>query len=115
MIFRQFFDNVSCTYTYLIASPEKKEAIIIDSVLGNVDIYLKLLNELDLKLVKVIDTHIHADHISGIAKLRDKTNCVTLMGNKTPADIVSMSIADGEEIKIGNIKLKALYTPGHTS
>ena len=115
MIFRQFFDNVSCTYTYLIASPEKKEAIIIDSVLDNVDIYLKLLNELDLKLVKVIDTHIHADHISGMAKLRDKTNCVTLMGDKTPADIVSMSIADGEEIKIGNIKLKALYTPGHTS
>jgi len=99
----------------LIASPEKKEAIIIDSVLDNVDIYLKLLNELDLKLVKVIDTHIHADHISGMAKLRDKTNCVTLMGDKTPADIVSMSIADGEEIKIGNIKLKALYTPGHTS
>ena len=115
MIFRQFFDNVSCTYTYLIASPEKKEAIIIDSVLDNVDIYLKLLNELDLKLVKVIDTHIHADHISGMAELRDKTNCVTLMGDKTPADIVSMSIADGEEIKIGNIKLKALYTPGHTS
>ena len=115
MIFRQFFDNVSCTYTYLIASPEKKEAIIIDSVLDNVDIYLKLLNELDLKLVKVIDTHIHADHISGMAKLRDKTNCVTLMGDKTPADIVSMTIADGEEIKIGNIKLKALYTPGHTS
>ena len=115
MIFRQFFDNVSCTYTYLIASPEKKEAIIIDSVFDNVDIYLKLLNELDLKLVKVIDTHIHADHISGMAKLRDRTNCVTLMGDKTPADIVSMSIADGEEIKIGNIKLKALYTPGHTS
>ena len=115
MIFRQLFDDVSCTYTYLIASKEKKEAVIIDSVLENVDKYLNLLKELDLKLVKVIDTHIHADHVSGMAELRDKTNCVTLMGNKTTADIVSMSISDGEEIKIGDLKLKALYTPGHTS
>ena len=115
MIFRQLFDDISCTYTYLIASEKEREAVIIDSVLENVNKYLKLLKELDLKLVKVIDTHIHADHISGMAKLRDRTNCVTLMGDKTPADIVSMSIADGEEIKIGNIKLKALYTPGHTS
>ena len=74
MIFRQLFDDVSCTYTYLIASKEKKEAVIIDSVLENVDKYLNLLKELDLKLVKVIDTHIHADHVSGMAELRDKTN-----------------------------------------
>ena len=115
MIFRQLFDNVSCTYTYLIASEKKREAIIIDSVLENVNVYLKLLNELNLKLIKVIDTHIHADHVSGMAKLRDQTNCVTLMGDKTPANVVSMNVADGEVVNIGELKLKALHTPGHTS
>ena len=115
MIFKQVFDQKSSTYTYLIASSKGREALIIDPVLENVGEYIKLLNELDLKLVKVIDTHIHADHISGMAELRDKTNCVTLMGNKTPADIVSISVSDGEDIKIADIKLKALYTPGHTS
>ena len=115
MIFRQLFDKVSCTYTYLIASEKRREAIIIDSVLENVNEYLKLLNELNLKLIKVIDTHIHADHVSGMAKLRDQTNCVTLMGDKTPSDVVSMNVADGETINIGELKLKALHTPGHTS
>ena len=115
MIFRQLFDNISSTYTYLIASAKKREAIIIDSVLENVNEYLKLLNELNLKLIKVIDTHIHADHVSGMAKLRDQTNCVTLMGDKTPSDVVSMNAADGEVINIGELKLKALHTPGHTS
>ena len=115
MIFRQLFDKISSTYTYLIASAAGREALIIDPVLENVEQYIKLLKELDLKLVKVIDTHIHADHISGIAELRDKTNCVTVMGDKTPADVVAMRVADEETIKIDGIDLKALYTPGHTS
>jgi sulfur dioxygenase len=115
MIFRQLFDKISSTYTYLIASAAGREALIIDPVLENVEQYIKLLKELDLKLVKVIDTHIHADHISGIAELRDKTNCVTVMGDKTPADVVAMRVADEENIKIDGIDLKALYTPGHTS
>ena len=115
MIFRQIFDSVSCTYTYLIASGRGREALIIDPVLEKVDQYINLLNQLDLKLVKVIDTHIHADHISGIAELRDKTNCVTVMGNKTPADVVAMRVSDEEIIKIDGIDLQALYTPGHTS
>ena len=96
MIFRQIFDSVSSTYTYLIASGSGREALIIDPVLEKVDQYINLLNQLDLKLVKVIDTHIHADHISGIAELRDKTNCVTVMGNKTPADVVAMRVSDEE-------------------
>ena len=114
MIFRQIFDSVSSTYTYLISSGKGREALIIDPVLEKVDQYIKLLNQLDLKLVKVIDTHIHADHISGIAELRDKTNCVTVMGDKTPADVVAMKVSDEEIIKIDGIDLKALYTPGHT-
>ena len=108
MIFRQLFDKISSTYTYLIASAAGREALIIDPVLENVEQYIKLLKELDLKLVKVIDTHIHADHISGIAELRDKTNCVTVMGDKTPADVVAMRVADEENIKIDGIDLKAL-------
>lgn len=115
MIFRQLFDHISSTYTYLIASDRGREAVIIDPVLENVNRYIKLLEELDVQLVKVIDTHIHADHISGMAELRDKTNCITVMGDATPADIVSMTVADNEDVKVDGITLKALHTPGHTS
>ena len=115
MIFRQLFDKTSSTYTYLVASAKSREALIIDPVLENVERYIQLLKELDLKLVKVIDTHIHADHISGIAELRDQTNCVTIMGDKTPADVVSMQVSDEELIKIDGLEFKALFTPGHTS
>ena len=114
MIFRQFFDNSSSTYTYLVSSGKGREALIIDPVLNNVDQYIELLNQLELKLVKVIDTHIHADHISGIAELRDKTKCITLMGEHAPADVVSMKVKDNENVKIENINLIAMYTPGHT-
>ena len=114
MIFRQFFDSVSSTYTYLIASGKGREALIIDPVLEKTDQYIKLLHELDLRLVKVIDTHIHADHISGIAELRDKTKCITIMGEHAPGDVVSMSVKDNESVSIEKIHLKALYTPGHT-
>jgi len=114
MIFRQLYDNTSSTYTYLISSGHGREALIIDPVVENVDRYIKLLEELKLKLVKVIDTHVHADHISGIAELREKYNCVTIMGEHTKADIVSMKVSDGEEVSVEGIKLKAMYTPGHT-
>ena len=115
MIFRQLFDKTSSTYTYLLASAKGREALIIDPVLENVERYTQLLTELDLKLVKVIDTHIHADHISGIAELRDRTNCVTIMGDKTQADVVSMQVSDEELIKIDHLEFRALFTPGHTS
>ena len=114
MIFRQLYDNTSSTYTYLISSGHGREALIIDPVVENVDRYIKLLEELKLKLVKVIDTHVHADHISGIAELREKYNCVTIMGEHTKADIVSMKVSDGDEVSVEGIKLKAIYTPGHT-
>ena len=114
MIFRQLFDSVSSTYTYVIGSRAGGEALIIDPVLEKVDSYITLLEQLDVKLVKVIDTHIHADHISGIADLRDRTNCITIMGDATKADVVSMRVADNEVIKLEKLELKSLYTPGHT-
>ena len=115
MIFKQVFDKKSSTYTYLIASSEGREALIIDPVLENVEDYIKLLTELNLKLVKVIDTHIHADHVTGAGKLRDKTQCVTIMGEHTPTDAVEIKVKDEEIIKLDQLKIKALYTPGHTS
>ena len=115
MIFKQVFDQKSSTYTYLIASSKGREALIIDPVLENVEDYLELLTELDLKLVKVIDTHIHADHITGASKLKDKTRCATIMGENTPADSVEIKVKDEEIIKLDHLKIKALYTPGHTS
>ena len=115
MIFRQVFDNKSSTYTYLIASAKGREAVIIDPVIENVESYIKSLNELDLKLVKVIDTHIHADHVTGASKLKRATNCSTLMGEHTPADAVEIKVKDDEIIKIDQIEIKAMYTPGHTS
>ena len=115
MIFKQVFDIKSSTYTYLIASAIGREAIIIDPVLENVEYYIKLLRELDLQLVKVIDTHIHADHITGASKLKKITNCATIMGEHTPADLVELKVKDDEIIKIDQIKIKAIYTPGHTS
>jgi len=115
MIFKQVFDHKTSTYTYLIASAKGREAVIIDPVLENVEEYIVLLKELDLKLVKVIDTHIHADHITGATKLKQVTNCITLMGEHTPADTVEIKVKDNEIIEIDNLKIKSLYTPGHTS
>ena len=114
MIFEQLFDKTSSTYTYLISSSPGREALIIDPVLEHVDNYINILNKLNLKLVKVIDTHIHADHITGMSELKNKTNCETVMGDKTPADIVSIKVKDQEELKLDNLKIKAVYTPGHT-
>ena len=114
MIFEQLFDKTSSTYTYLISSGPGREAIIIDPVLEHVDSYINLLNKLNLKLVKVIDTHIHADHITGMSELKKQTDCETVMGEKTPADVVTIKLKDQENISIDNIKIKAVYTPGHT-
>ncbi len=114
MVFRQLFDSVSCTYTYLIASRRGGEALIIDPVLDKVDRYLQLLTELDLKLVKAIDTHVHADHITGMGALRDRTRCITVMGEASGVDVVSVRVGDGDCIDIEGVSLRALYTPGHT-
>ena len=115
MIFKQLFDTKSSTYTYLISSGKGREALIIDPVKENVGDYIKLLNELDLKLVKVIDTHIHADHVTGASKLKDITKCSTIMGAHSPADAVEIKVKDDECINLDNLKIRAMYTPGHTS
>ena len=114
MIFRQLFDSTSSTYSYLLASRHGGEALIIDPVLERVDRYIQLLKELDLRLVKAIDTHLHADHITGLDALRERTRCITVMGEQTKADVVSIRVADGDRVGIEGLSLEALYTPGHT-
>ena len=114
MIFNQFFDDVSCTYTYLLSSGKGREALIIDPVLEKTNEYISFLKKLDLKLVKVIDTHIHADHISGMKELNKQTDCASIMGEKSPSEVVSLKVKDNEKIKIENIELTSMYTPGHT-
>ena len=114
MLFRQMFDSVSGTYSYLLASRPGGEALIIDPVLEKVDRYIQLLRELDLRLVKAVDTHLHADHVTGLAELRDRTHCITVMGEHTKADVVSMRVEDGDKIEIEGVDLDVIYTPGHT-
>jgi glyoxylase-like metal-dependent hydrolase (beta-lactamase superfamily II)/rhodanese-related sulfurtransferase len=114
MIFRQLFDSTSSTYTYLLASRHGGEALIVDPVLERVDRYIQLLRELDLRLVKAIDTHLHADHITGLEALSERTRCITVMGEQSKADVVSMRVTDGEKVDIEGLSLDVVYTPGHT-
>ena len=115
MIFKQLFDTKSSTYTYIISSGQGREALIIDPVIENVIEYINVLKELDLKLVKVIDTHIHADHVTGASNLKDLTKCSTIMGEHTPAEAVEIKVKDDEYINLDNLKIRAMHTPGHTS
>src|ERR1700736_643720 len=110
MIFRQLFDSTSGTYTYLLASRHGGEALIIDPVLERVDRYLQLVRELDLKLVKAVDTHLHADHVTGLGALRDRTHCVTVMGEQTKNDVVSIRLTDGDKLTIEGLSLDVIYT-----
>src|SRR6478672_2533004 len=114
MIFRQLFDSVSGTYSYLLASRPGGEALILDPVLEKADRYCQLLRELDLRLVKAVDTHLHADHVTGLGELRDRTQCITIMGEQSKADVVSMRVSDGDRVMIEGLSLQAIYTPGHT-
>jgi glyoxylase-like metal-dependent hydrolase (beta-lactamase superfamily II) len=114
VIFRQLFDQTSGTYSYLMASRRGGEALIIDPVLEKVDRYLQLVRELDLRLVKAVDTHIHADHITGLGALRDRTHCITVMGENAKVDVVSMRVTEGDTLTIEGLSMDVLYTPGHT-
>tara|TARA_B100000287_G_scaffold204213_1_gene192712 strand:- start:1546 stop:2238 length:693 start_codon:yes stop_codon:yes gene_type:complete len=114
MIFNQLFDTKSSTYTYIIASNKGREAIVIDPVIENTNEYLKVLKELDLKLVKVIDTHIHADHITGLNELSKRTSCTKIMGEKSKSEVIDTRVKEDDIIKIDSIELKVIYTPGHT-
>ena len=114
MIFEQLFDTKSSTYTYIISSGEGREALIIDPVIENTEQYIKTLNYLKLKLVKVIDTHIHADHITGLNELSKRTNCCKIMGEHSSSEVIDIRVKDNEKINIENIELNTIYTPGHT-
>jgi glyoxylase-like metal-dependent hydrolase (beta-lactamase superfamily II) len=114
MIFNQLFDDISSTYTYIIASDKGREALIIDPVLEKTDEYLNILKKLDLKLVKVIDTHIHADHITGLNELGKRTNCTKIMGEQSKSEVVDLKVKEDDKIEIDKIELKTIYTPGHT-
>ena len=115
MIFKQLFDSRSSTYTYIISSGKDREALIIDPVIDNIQEYLNTLRELNLKLVKVIDTHIHADHISGLNELSKTTNCIKVMGEQSESEVIDIRVKENDKVNIENIELTAIYTPGHTS
>ena len=114
MLFKQLFDTKSSTYTYIVSSGKGREALIIDPVIENTNEYIRILKNLDLKLVKVIDTHIHADHISGLNELSKRTKCSKIMGEHSSSEVVDIRVKDNEKIKIENIELISIYTPGHT-
>jgi sulfur dioxygenase len=114
MIFRQLFDRTSSTYTYLLAERSGGEALLIDPVIENTDQYVQLLDELNVKLVMAVDTHIHADHVTALGSLREKTGCASAMGEKTGAECVNVSFREGEKLCVDNLHLDILYTPGHT-
>ena len=108
------FDIKSSTYTYIVSSGKGREALIIDPVIDNTDEYINVLKNLDLKLVKVIDTHIHADHVSGLNELSKRTRCSKIMGEHSRSEVLDIRVKDNEKIKIENIELISIYTPGHT-
>ena len=115
MIFNQLFDEKSHTYTYIISSGKGREALIIDPVIEKTNEYLEVLKDLELKLVKVIDTHIHADHVSGLNELNKKTHCIRIMGESSPSEVIDIKVKDNEKIKIEDIELTSIHTPGHTN
>ena len=114
MIFRQLYDHTSSTYTYLLAERTGGEALLIDPVLENTGQYIQLLDQLGVRLVLAVDTHIHADHVTALGSLRRRTDCATAMGEKTGAECVSVRFNEGEKLCVDNLHLDILYTPGHT-
>lgn len=114
MIFRQLYDHESSTYTYLLADRTGGEALLIDPVLENTEQYVRLIDELNLKLVLAVDTHIHADHVTALGTLQEKTDCASAMGEMTRAECVSVWFKEGEKLCVDNLHLDIIYTPGHT-
>ncbi len=114
MIFRQLFDLKSSTYTYLLASRKGGEAVLIDPVAEHADMYITLIEQLGLRLVYALDTHTHADHITALGSLRERTHCTTVMGNRSRAECVDVKLAEGDMLNVDGLKLTAMFTPGHT-
>lgn len=114
MIFRQLFHHESSTYTYLLADEATRATLLIDPVTGQEDSLIQFMDELDLTLTVAVDTHTHADHITALGQLRDRTGCQSMMGEQSLATCASAKFSDGDIIAFGNLALKAIYTPGHT-
>jgi sulfur dioxygenase len=114
MLFRQLFDKETSTYTYLLADQQTQEAILVDPVLEQVERDSKLLTELGLSLRYCLETHIHADHITGTAKLREMTGCLGIVPDKAQASCADRYIKDGEILQLASITIQAIATPGHT-
>lgn len=114
MIFRQLFDRESSTYSYLLGDETSREALLIDPVLEQTEQNLALLRELGLTLKLALDTHTHADHITGLGELREHTGCTTMMGSQAVATCLSATFTDGDQVGVGDINLEVIYTPGHT-
>ena len=114
MFFRQFFDEESCAFTYLLADEQSRKAVFIDSVREKIDLYLTQLKELSLNLTIVMDTHIHADHITAMGMLRKETGCRILQGVPSYSEGVTGTFNDGDLIQLDSLSIKAIHTPGHT-
>lgn len=114
MIFKQLFETDSSTYTYLIADPDSGDAILIDPVLETVERDLQVLKDLNLTLTTTLETHVHADHLTGAKLLKQHTGCQTAYPAMVQASCIDIGIREGEAFKVGNIEINPLFTPGHT-
>lgn len=115
LLFRQFFDPESSTYTYLIADRQTKDAVLVDPVLEQVERDLQVLTDLGLTLHYCLETHIHADHITGAGQLRQQTGCQVMVPQYALARSADHSLADGETLRVGSVQIEAIATPGHTN
>lgn len=114
MIFRQLYHAPTSTYTYLLARRRGGEAVLIDPVDEHAHMYLALIEQLGLKLVYALDTHTHADHITALGELREQAGCTTVMGDRSRAECVDLKLGEGELLDVDGLKLRTMYTPGHT-
>lgn len=114
MIFRQLLHHGSFTYTYLVACPDSRKGALIDPVDENIEQYMQLLGQLNIELIYACDTHVHADHITALGDLRERTGCVTVMGHRAAAECVSTTVRHGDRLDIGSMTLEVIDTPGHT-
>jgi len=114
-MFKQFYDDVSSTLTYLIADMESKQAVLIDPVIENIDEYLNIIKAHQLTLVYSLETHVHADHITGGGQLKTITTAKTAVSQACGADSADMQLKDNDVITFGHEKITVIATPGHTA
>ncbi|OUS32398.1 Zn-dependent hydrolase [Gammaproteobacteria bacterium 45_16_T64] len=114
MLLRQLFHHETYSFTYLIADRDSGVAAIIDPVRDDVEKYLRLVAELGVELKFALDTHVHADHITALGRLRELTGCTTYLGNREQVHCADSALEDGMKITLGRLTVMVMYTPGHT-